>query len=187
MGTMNATSAPQTNEPSPTTPRVPFGVNEMRLNARQWAATFLIVATVLLLTPRVWQRLERFQTGPDYRLPYQLSKDYWLCGRRIDQVVNQNRSLLLGDSVVWGEYVAPDGTLSHFLNDQAGEPDRFVNAGVNGLFPLALEGLVRYYGSALRNRRVLVHCNLLWLTSPQADLSAQKELQFNHARLVPQF
>ena len=94
---------------------------------------------------------------------------------------------MLGDSVVWGEYVLPDGTLSHFLNRETGAPDRFVNAGVNGLFPLALEGLVRCYGLSLRHRKVMLHCNVLWMTSPKADLSTDKEEQFNHATLVPQF
>ena len=60
---------------------------------------------------------------------------------------------MLGDSVVWGEYVLPDGTLSHFLNQEAGQPDRFVNGGVNGLFPLAQEGLIDDYGHALAIRR----------------------------------
>ena len=94
---------------------------------------------------------------------------------------------MLGDSVVWGEYVRPDGTLSHFLNRQSGQSDRFVNCGVNGLFPLALEGLVEYYGGILRNRKLIVHCNLLWMSSPKADLSTPKEENFNHAQLVPQF
>jgi len=87
---------------------------------------------------------------------------------------------------MWGEYVLPDGTLSHFLNEQSGQPPMFVNAGVNGLFPLALEGLVRYYGGPLRGRKVLVHCNALWMSSPKADLRTEKEERFNHADLVPQ-
>ena len=95
--------------------------------------------------------------------------------------------VVLGDSVVWGEYVLPDGTLSHFLNQEAGATNRFVNAGVNGLFPLALEGLVRYYGRPLRHQKVILHCNVLWMTSPKADLSTDKEEPFNHAALVPQF
>ena len=95
---------------------MPFGVNEVRLDAWQWAATILIVGLVLLLTPWLWERLERFDTGRDYRIPYQLSKDYWLYGRRLSQVTGHEQILVLGDSVVWGEYVAPDGTLSHFLN-----------------------------------------------------------------------
>jgi hypothetical protein len=184
---MNSTSAPQTNEPNVAAKEVPFGVNEIRLNARQWAAALLIVAMVLVLTPWLWQRLERFETGPDYRLPYQLSKDYWLYGRRIDQVVNRNKMLLLGDSVIWGEYVAPDGTLSHFLNDQAGAADRFANLGLNGLFPLAQEGIIQYYGRSLRHEKILIQFNPLWLTSPKADLSSEKEEPFNHSGLVPQF
>ena len=94
---------------------------------------------------------------------------------------------MLGDSVVWGEYVAPDGTLSHFLNHEAQATNRFVNLGLNGLFPLAQEGLVNYYGQALRHQKVILQCNVLWMTSPKADLSSDKEEPFNHSRLVPQF
>jgi hypothetical protein len=190
---------------------VPFGVNEIRLSARQWLAVFVLVGLAAVLTPRLWERVERFQTGPDYRIPYSLSKDYWLYGRRLRQAATPDKVLLLGDSVVWGEYVAPDGTLSHFLNQQAGVADapgtpasagsakshspnqqtgagdRFINGGLNGLFPLAQEGLLRYYGGAIRHRRLILQCNVLWLTSPKADLSTAKEEQFNHARLVPQF
>jgi hypothetical protein len=77
--------------------------------------------------------------------------------------------------------------LSHFLNEKTASGERFVNGGVNGLFPLALEGLVNDYGRTLHDRKVLLHCNVLWMSSPKADLSVQKEEKFNHARLVPQF
>jgi len=159
----------------------------VRLNARQWAATFFMFGLVLLLTPRLWQRIERFDAGPDYRIPYQLSKDYWLYGQRLRQVTGHEHVLVLGDSVIWGEYVAPDGTLSHFLNHEAQATNRFVNLGLNGLFPLAQEGLVDYYGKAIRRQKVIVQCNVLWMTSPKADLSSDKEEAFNHSRLVPQF
>src|SRR5207249_4551644 len=164
-------------------PETPF-VNEMRLNARHWATVLVILTVITVLTPRLWKKLECFQTGPDYRIPYALSKDYWLYERRLQQIAPTN-VVVLGDSVIWGEYVLPDGTLSHFL--QSGQPGKFVNAGVNGLFPLALEGLVRYYGGPLRGRKVLVHCNVLWMSSPKADLRTEKEQRFNHAELVPQF
>ncbi|MBI4664093.1 MAG: hypothetical protein HY735_35300 [Verrucomicrobia bacterium] len=163
----------------------PF-VNEVRLSARHWILALGILAAVALLTPALWKRLERFQTGADYRIPYPLSKDYWLYERRLEQMDPTN-VVLLGDSVVWGEYVRPDGTLSHFLNDQSGRSGKFVNGGVNGLFPLALEGLIRYYGGPLRHRKVMLHCNVLWMTSPKADLHTEKEERFNHADLVPQF
>jgi hypothetical protein len=166
-------------------PDSPF-VNEVRLNAWHWAAVFGIMLVVATLTPPLWKKLERFETGPDYRIPYALSKDYWLYERRLQQIRPTN-IVVLGDSVVWGEYVLPDGTWSHFLNQETGATNQFVNAGVNGLFPLALEGLVHCYGQSLRHRRVMLHCNLLWMTSPKADLSTEKEERFNHAALVPQF
>ncbi len=171
----------------PAVPQVPFGVNEVRLNARQWGTTFVILVLVVLLTPAIWERLERFDTSPDYRIPYELSKDYWLYSRRLRQVTGREQIIVLGDSVIWGEYVAPDGTLSHFLDQATGTTNHFINAGLNGLFPLAQEGLLTYYGKTLRNRKIILQCNVLWLTSPKADLSTEKEEPFNHSRLVPQF
>jgi hypothetical protein len=166
-------------------PDTPF-VNEVRLNAWHWITAFGILAIVVLVTPAFWKKVERFDPGPDYRIPYALSKDYWLYERRLQRMAPTN-VVVLGDSVVWGEYVLPDGTLSHFLNEQSGQPGKFVNAGVNGLFPLAFDGLVRYYGGPLRHRKVILHCNVLWMSSPKADLQTEKEERFNHADLVPQF
>ncbi|MCX6904901.1 MAG: hypothetical protein NTW03_15765, partial [Verrucomicrobia bacterium] len=115
---------------------------------------------------------------PRDRPRYELSKDYSLYGRWLRQVTDRNHVIVIGDSVVWGEYVLPDGTWPHFLNREAGAQDRFINAGVNGLFPLALEGLVRYYGQSVRRQKVILHCNLLWMSSPKADLSTTKEESF---------
>lgn len=161
-------------------------VNALRLNARLWLGAAVIVAAVLLGTPRLWKKVERFETGRDYRIPYALSKDYWLYERRLERISPTNIALI-GDSVAWGEYVRADGTLSHFLNERSGAPGKFVNAGVNGLFPLAFEGLIRHYGAPLRHRKIILHCNVLWMSSPKADLSTPKEERFNHADLVPQF
>ncbi len=168
-------------------PEIPFGVTELRLTGRQWLVAIGSILLIALATPAIWEKVERFATGPDYRLPYLLSKDYWLYSRRLRQLEDPGNIVMLGDSVVWGEYVLPDGTLSHFLNRQSGETNRFVNGGVNGLFPLAMEGLVRSYSQPLNHRKVMVQCNLLWMTSPKADLSIEKEEPFNHSRLVPQF
>lgn len=164
---------------------MPF-VNEMRLNARHWVVVLGLVLLVATSIPPLWKKLERFDRGPDYRIPYNLSKDYWLYQRRLERL-DATDLILLGDSVIWGEYVLRDGTWSHFLKREVGGPNQFINAGVNGLFPLALEGLVRAYGAPLHHRKVLLHCNVLWLTSPKADLSTDKEESFNHALLVPQF
>ena len=187
METLPAPPKPSVTAPNAVGKEIPFGVNEVRLKARQWILTFVIWGLVLLLTPWIWERLERFDVGPDYRIPYQLSKDYWLYGRRLRQVTGPDHVLVLGDSVVWGEYVAPDGTLSHFLNQESQATNRYVNLGLNGLFPLAQEGLVDYYCQSLRHQKVILQCNVLWMTSPKADLSLPKEEPFNHSRLVPQF
>lgn len=165
---------------------IPF-VNEERLNWRHWLIAIVLIVIALWATPRVWKHLERFHTNADYRIPYSLSRDYWLYEWRLEKLEDINAVFLMGDSVIWGEYVLPNGTLSHFLNAQSHGAERFVNAGVNGLFPLALGGLIDDYAEPIRNRRVLVNCNLLWMSSPKADLQIQKEERFNHSRLVPQF
>jgi hypothetical protein len=165
---------------------VPFGVNEVRLNLRQWCLAGILLIVIAALTPSIWRRVERLETGPDYRIPYSLSKDYWLYARRLHEVADPSAVFVVGDSVIWGEYVLPDGTLSHFLNQEAGT-NRFVNAGVNGLFPLAIEGLISDYARSIGHRKVILHCNPLWMSSRKADLSIDKEESFNHSRLVAQF
>src|SRR5258706_15915930 len=160
----------------------PFGVNEMRLDARQWLAAASIFLVCLIGLPPIWKHIERFDTGPDYRIPYALSSDYWLNQWRIERISNPARIPVLGDSVVWGEYVRPDGTLTHFLNNNAAQNERFMNCGVNGVFPLAMEGLIRNFGGALHNRKVIVHCNVLGISSPKADLSTSNEESFNHTQ-----
>jgi hypothetical protein len=67
----------------------------------------------------------------------------------------------------------------------AGGP-RVVNLGVDGVHPVALAGLVEHYGHEIRGRKVLLHCNLLWMSSPEADLQGGKERSINHPALIPQ-
>ena len=124
-------------------------------NAAQRAAVAgrrsAIVGLVVLLTPRLWKRVERFDTGPDYRIPYQLSKDYWLYrAAAASRSPTRSNVVVLGDSVVWGEYVLPGRHAVPFPEPGSGAaPDRFVNGGVNGLFPLAHGGA----GRLLRRQR----------------------------------
>src|SRR2546425_12813778 len=123
--------ASETTTATPATPIPLLGiakprfVNAMRLSARQWFAVVAIVAFVLLATPWLWQKVERFDAGADYRIPYALSKDYWLYERRLERITPTNIAVI-GDSVIWGEYVRADGTLSHFFNEQSGQPGRFM-------------------------------------------------------------
>lgn len=165
---------------------IPFGSNAVRLSPRQWAIALLLVVVLAIGLPRAWRLAEPMPAGPDFRIPYALSDDYWLYQRHIAHVAKQQRVAVIGDSVIWGEYVEPDGTLTHYLNE-AESSTHFANAGLNGTHPLALTGLIADYSMPLSDTRVILHCNLLWMSSAERDLSVEKELQFNHASLVPQF
>jgi hypothetical protein len=158
--------------------------NAVRLNGREWL--FVAGCTALLfLLPTLWQRLERLALEQDYRLPHEMGNDYWLYERVARLAVEQYDTVLIGDSVVWGEYVLGPGTLSHYLNEQEGQ-ERCANLGLDGAHPLALSGLVEHYAGAIAGKNVVLQCNPLWLTSPKADLQDPKA-DINHPRLIPQF
>jgi hypothetical protein len=159
--------------------------NAVRLSGREWLAVG-VFTVMLFLLPSAWKQWEPLPRDPDYRMPHDLSNDYWLYERLADQASQRDDAVLLGDSVVWGEYVAPGGTLSHYLNRLAGA-EHYANLGLDGAHPLALLGLVRHYAGSISGKQVVLHCNPLWLTSPRRDLQDDKATEFNHPRLVPQF
>jgi hypothetical protein len=169
-----------------------FASSALRLTPGQWLATGVFLAVVLVAVPVLARRLERFEPGPDYRLPYDFSQDYWHCARWLEEAARREAVLVMGDSVVWGEYVAAADTLSGQLNRLTGG-ERFANLGVNGLHPVALQGLVRHLGGAVRNRDVVLVLNLLWLSSPRHDLrqaagpGEDAQAVLNHPALLPQF
>jgi hypothetical protein len=158
----------------------------MRLSPREWIVTACITMLLLLCAPFVWQRIEPFEAGPDYRIAYRLGNDYAMYDRSCRQLCAGQTTVVLGDSVVWGHYVSKGQTLPHYLN-QVLPGHQFVNLGVDGIHPAAMEGLVRYYGRAIAGKKVVLHCNLLWISSPRHDLTASEEFAFNHPALVPQF
>ncbi len=169
------------------TPRaIPFSSNAVRLSGRQWTIVGVVVVGLCLCVPLIWQRIERFEPGPDYRIPYALSDDYWLYGRYCRSVAGQDKILVIGDSVIWGEYVTPQDTLAHHLSELGGAAT-FANLGVNGSHPAALAGLIAYYGRGVAGQKVILHYNPLWMSSRRHDLQAEKEFAFNHPKLVPQF
>ena len=161
-----------------------FGSNAIRLSLGDWAVAAAVLLSASVLIPKLWKTLERFRPPDDYRIPYELSEDYWHY-RRACEEADTDAVLVLGDSVVWGAYVPADGTLAHWLGEETGRG--FANLGVNGIHPVALDGLVRTYGRAIADRTVLIHYNPLWMSSPRHDLRTSKEFRFNHPRLVPQF
>jgi len=180
----NRVAAPQ--EGGMVEPRVPFGSNCLRLSVGEWLIAAIVVIAVAWLAPVLWRRVENFEPGPDYRLPYGLSNDYWLYQRYAEWAAERYDTFIIGDSVIWGHYVSKDNTLAAHLNRIVGE-EKFANLGVDGTHPAALEGLLRYYGRAIENKNVILHLNLLWTSSPKHDLQTDKEHRFNHPELVAQF
>jgi len=163
-----------------------FGSNEVRLSGWQWITVAIIIAAVFILAPAIWEGLEKFKPDTDYRIPYKLGNDYWFFKRYCQNVNRQDRTLVLGDSVIWGHYVKKDQTLSAYLNQLSGS-DRFVNMGVDGIHPIALAGLVDYYAKSISGKNIIIHYNPLWMSSLKHDLQVEKEFRFNHPMLVPQF
>src|SRR5216683_1479376 len=125
---------PETSRPTqPPADAADFS-NSMRLTGGKWLIVGLFTLAMVLFTPSLWNHVEKFELEPDYRIPHDLSNDYWLYDRYSRQAVAHYDAVLIGDSVIWGEYVTRQETLSHYLNEQAGQ--RFANLGLDGVDPL---------------------------------------------------
>jgi hypothetical protein len=159
--------------------------NPIQLAWREWALAALLCLAALYLLPFAWPAAGTRLSRPDYRLPGELSSDYWMFERWSEYAHAGYRAVVLGDSVVWGQYVRSDDTLAHHLNEQAGR-DVFANLGLDGLHPAAMAGLVAYYGEGIEDEPVLLHLNPLWMSSAKQDLQPRGEGRFNHPKLVPQ-
>ena len=114
-----------------------FSSNTVRLSWKNWLAVIVILTAVICLIPHIWRGLEEFSPSTDYRLPYSLSNDYWVFTRWSKHACSEYPALIIGDSVVWGQYVGMDQTLSHYLNERMGE-NVFANMGVDGTHPAAI-------------------------------------------------
>jgi len=163
-----------------------FSSNAVRLSVGQWIFVGVFALAMVLFAPSAWKKAEPFQMEPDYRMPYDLSNDYWLYDRFARLAASHCDTLLIGDSVIWGEYVKRQETLAHYLNDLAGR-QRFANLGLEGGDPAALAGLVEHYTGGVERKNVLLLCNPLWMSSPKHDLQETEDVRFNHPELLPQF
>ena len=72
---------------------------------------------VLAGAPGWWSRIEPLDTGLGFRMPYSRSEDYWLYQQRVSQAVSEQQVVVVGDSVIWGEYVEADDRLYLALVD----------------------------------------------------------------------
>ncbi len=158
-----------------------FSSNAVRLSLGEWAIALALLVAVMLFLPWIVQRRQTFEPSADYRHPYQYGEDYWLYARYSRYAHSHCPVAVIGDSVVWGHYVTPEGTLTHFLNQEANEEDRlkpvlrqpglrFANLGLDGTRPMALAGLIEYYCRDIAGQGVILHLNPLWMSSDEADL-----------------
>ena len=162
-----------------------FSSNSVKLSWKNWVAAMVILVGMFYFLPKCWTALEKFNPVQDYRLPYDLSNDYWMFSRWSEEASSQYQSVIIGDSVIWGQYVKREHTLSNCLNELSGK-DMVANIGVDALHPAAMLGLIKYYGKDISNKGVILHLNSLWMSSKKQDLRGEEEFRFNHPRLVPQ-
>ncbi|MDT8302232.1 MAG: hypothetical protein RQ760_12170 [Sedimentisphaerales bacterium] len=174
------------NSFQPAEPEVTFSSNCVRLSGYELIFVIVVAAFLFCFGPWLWERVEKFEPESDFRLPYELSNDYWLYNRYCRFALSKYDALVIGDSVVWGHYVSQDSTLSHYLNQMTGR-DQFANLGVDGIHPVALAGLLKYYARDITGRKIVLHFNPLWMSSSKQDLQSTKEFSFNHPKLAPQF
>ena len=64
-----------------------FSSNVMRLTMGQWFIVIVTIGVLLGLTSPVWKYIEKWEHPVDYRIPYALSRDYWLYQRHLEQSV----------------------------------------------------------------------------------------------------
>lgn len=50
--------------------------NAVWLTGRQWLIVAVLLVALFVSAPMLWTRVETFEPGPDYRIPYALSSDY---------------------------------------------------------------------------------------------------------------
>src|SRR6516165_9131876 len=93
-------------EPSPPQP-VAFS-NGVRLTLGEWIVVGIFTVLLVIFAPWLWRMREPLALETDHRLPHDLGNDYWLYERYAEKAVDRYDTLLLGDSVVWGEYVHRD-------------------------------------------------------------------------------
>jgi len=76
----------------------------------------VILLLILSMLPVFWKVLEKFDPSDDYRIPYELNSDYWMFSRWCRYASSNYPILMIGDSVIWGQYVKMQETLPYYLN-----------------------------------------------------------------------
>ena len=162
--------------------------NGIRLTGRQWLGVGLFTfAARGRSRPRSGSRSEKFRARAGLSHPAR-PEQRLLALRALRRTGRRAaRHVLIGDSVVWGEYVTPATRRCRIISTSwratSGSPISASTAPIRSRW-WAGRALC---GQRARTRTWLLQCNPLWMSSPEADLQDDKASEFNHPRLVPQF
>jgi len=161
--------------------------NAMLLSVKEWAAAILVAGAVTGVVYFGWDSWERFEPGPDHRETCwaELQSDYWAWMRWCRVARERHDVLLVGDSVVWGQEVPNDQTISHYINKFLGD-EIIANLGNDGLHMAGIGGIVSHYGDYLGDTKVILQFNPLWVSNDSRDLHGAKKSRYHHPRLIPQ-
>lgn len=157
----------------------------LNLSLRDWLVTALLVTALLAVMPHIPFRGRAPKVEPDYRIPYALSTRYDLYRRYTALCAKQFPTILVGDSVVWGQCALRTQTLAHHLNELTKQP-RFADAGLDGMHPIVLAELLEHHAPALARKDVVVQFDPLWMMidSDPTPKSVQQAME-NRPGLVP--
>lgn len=140
----------------------------LRLSGREWLAVALVVTVAIGSAPFIRFRAPMPEIEKDYRIPYALSARYEIYRRFTALSARQFPTLIVGDSVVWGQCATRDQTLSHHLNELTRQP-RFANAGLDAMHPVALLALLEHHAPAIERKDVILQLDPLWLMVPRDE------------------
>jgi hypothetical protein len=173
------------NEPTPADSQgFPEERDVLNLSGGEWLAVALCVVILLASLPLLHLRGQHTIVEPDYRIPYDLSHRYSRYRQYTHLASHQFSTLLVGDSVVWGQCALRDQTLSHHLNRFAKEP-LFANAGLDAMHPIALESLLEFHAPSIAGKKVILHFDPLWLMSRKGQSDEPGKPLGNRPNLVP--
>jgi hypothetical protein len=156
----------------------------INLSLREWLVVLLIVTVLAALLPLIPYRPRRPLVDGDYRIPYALSNRYDLYRRFTNLSASQFPTILVGDSVVWGQFTHLNGTLAHHLNALT-KQRRYINAGLDGMHPIALAQLLEHHAPAIQKKDVVLQFNPLWLMMSSANQKLPEDPLLNRPGLVP--
>ncbi|MFA6473193.1 MAG: hypothetical protein WCU00_14275 [Candidatus Latescibacterota bacterium] len=161
--------------------------NSVFLNVKEWAVTLVLFFGICFGIYFGWYRWEKFLPEPDFRSTCweERMSDYWAYARWTRYAREHYTIFLMGDSVIWGQEVNNDETISHFLNAESGK-EIVANLGVDGLHCAGENGMIKWFGQYIHDSNIILEFNPLWMSEPLYDLRGNWK-NFFHPRLAPQF